>query len=593
MSPHLFRLRSRRFWRRQTSHVEDLSHAAGQQLEQNFLARVGRLRKVWRFVAAWTLLLVFVGVGVLAQLSNLKSYYQRLEPVPGGIYSEGLAGTFTTANPLYAVSDVDTSVSTLLFAGLLTYDNSNQLVGDLADWWRANDTGTVYTVHLRPNLTWQDGKPLTSADVVFTYQTIQDPDVQSPLFSSWQGVTVAAVDSRTISFTLPNPLSSFPYSLTNGIVPQHILQGISAVDLRSAGFNTEDPIGSGPFAWGSLGITGSGDSLEEQITLTPFSHYWSGPPKLTSFNLYAFANTNNLIQAYESHEIMAVVGLDSVPDFVRKDSSSYVYNVSLTAGVYVFFKTSSGLFADAKVRQALTMASNRGAVIARLGYPARAVDEPILKDQLGYNPVYAQATNLIDQAKALLDADGWVVGAGGVRSKAGQDLTFTLSLPSNPEYNTVADTLRDEWRAVGADIQVASLPAADFQGALAQHAYDAVLYGISIGADPDVFVYWDSSQADPRSANRLNFSEYKSSVADLALETARTRLDPSLRAAKYRSFLQAWQRDAPALGLYQPRLLIISHSPIYGIGDGAINADAGRYRSVSDWTIHLGWVTNP
>ncbi len=80
-------------------------------------------------------------------------------------------------------------------------------------------------------------------------------------------------------------------------------------------------------------------------------------------------------------------------------------------------------------------------------------------------------------------------------------------------------------------------------------SYDALLYGISIGVDPDVFVYWHTSQNDPRS-NRLNFSEYSSKAADEGLESGRTRTDAGLRTIKYRPFLQAWQRDLPALGLY-------------------------------------------
>ena len=146
-------------------------------------------------------------------------------------------------------------------------------------------------------------------------------------------------------------------------------------------------------------------------------------------------------------------------------------------------------------------------------------------------------------------------------------------------------------RAAGVDVQLALQPAADFQGALSSHAYDAILYGISIGVDPDVFVYWDSSQADVRSTNRLNFSEYKSTAADVALEAGRTRLDNQLRSAKYKVFLQTWQKDAPALALYQPRLLYISHTVVYGLTDASINSDAARLNNVQDWMIHVGWVT--
>jgi len=130
----------------------------------------------------------------------------------------------------------------------------------------------------------------------------------------------------------------------------------------------------------------------------------------------------------------------------------------------------------------------------------------------------------------------------------------------------------------------------DLQNTVAFHTYDALLYGISIGVDPDVFVYWDSSQANPQSSIWLNLSEYKSSAADEALEGGRTVFDPALRAAKYQSFLQAWQTEAPALGLYQPRFLYITREPVAGLTEHTINSAADRFDNVVNWEILTGKV---
>ncbi len=205
----------------------------------------------------WLSLLVLLISIVVIQTRALAGYYQTLQPVPGGTFTEGILGDFTNANPLYATGPVDSAVSKLLFSGLLTYNDQNQLVGDLAQSWSVDATGRIYTVNLKPGLTWQDGQPLTSADVVFTYDMIQNPDAQSPLLASWRGVQVAAPNPLTVTFTLPNPLTAFPYSLTNGIVPEHLLGSIPPVELRSAAFNTSDPIGSGPFAWQTIQVLGT------------------------------------------------------------------------------------------------------------------------------------------------------------------------------------------------------------------------------------------------------------------------------------------------------------------------------------------------
>lgn len=587
VSPHLLKLRIRRAWRRSLL----LVRGTGDSFEKNLLGRLGRLQQVWKFVLGWLAAFALVTTALTVQILALRPLYQVWAPVPGGRFSEGIAGSFTTANPLYAVSDADATVSRLIFAGLLTYDKDNTLVGDMAESWSADPSGKVYTVRLRPNLFWQDGQPVTADDVVYTYKTIQNPDARSPLLSSWQNVTVAAVDDHVVTFTLPNPLSSFPSSLTNGIIPKHILESVNAVDLRSIGFNTAQPVGSGPFRWGSIGVSGIGDKTEAQINLLPFSRYWAGEPKLTNLTVSIFADQDAMIQAYANQQLTAVAGLESIPTSLQK-SRSVAYNLPLSAGVFVFFRPDGPALSDSKVRQALTLAVDRATVIKALDYPAQAVDEPLLEGQLGYDPALRQVTGNLAQAKATLDAAGWQVGAHGMRSKNGHDLTFTLSVPDSQEYKAVAYSLRKQWLAAGANVQLIVQQASDFQGNLSQHSYEAVLYGVSIGQDPDVFVYWDSSQNDQRSPTRLNFAEYKSTAADLALEAGRTRLDPLIRAAKYHAFLQAWQQDSPALALYQPRFLYLSHVPVAGLYDHmTINNDADRFRNVQNWMIDHGWVT--
>ena len=139
-------------------------------------------------------------------------------------------------------------------------------------------------------------------------------------------------------------------------------------------------------------------------------------------------------------------------------------------------------------------------------------------------------------------------------------------------------------------MQAALQQTTDFQSSVETHAYSALLYTISIGPDPDVYAYWSSTQADPRSSNRLNFSEYKSTVADVALEGGRTRQDPTVRALKYKPFLKAWQEDAPAIALYQPKILYISRGFVQGLDEHSINTDADRYYSVTNWAVKIGQI---
>jgi peptide/nickel transport system substrate-binding protein len=586
------RLRLRRVFRRRQKQVETATQQAEENFENNLIARFDRLLGVKRFTIGWLSLVLLLMFCTVVQTLALSKYYQTVQPVPGGIYNEGIVGTYSNANPIYATGNVDTAVSRLLFAGLLKYDDENMLIGDLASGYNVDPTERIYTVTLKPGLTWHDGKPLTATDVVFTYKTMQNPDANSPHLPSWQGVTIAAADSLTVKFTLPNSLSSFPHSLTTGILPQHILGSLAVNQLRTADFNTISPVGSGPFAWQALqaSSTTANDKSTTFIALKPFENYHDGQPKLDGFVVRAYATKEAMIEAFSSREIHAMAGLSGLPE--QFGTSVHEYSFPSTAALMTFFKTSEGILSDVQIRQALVKGVNTAEIIRGLPYKTKAVREALLVGQLGYDSKYHQSSYDPTAANTQLDAAGWVRNDKGQRTKNGQPLTFRIYAEETVENAYVLKELAKYWKALGIAAVPTPQPLSDFQTTLEFHTYDALLHGISIGPDPDVYAYWDSAQADIRASNRLNFSEYKSVVADASLEAGRTRLDPTLRTVKYKAFLQAWQKDAPALGLYQPRFLYVTRAPVAGLVTHPLNTDTDRYNSVQTWQIYTAKVTN-
>ncbi len=317
----------------------------------------------------------------------------------------------------------------------------------------------------------------------------------------------------------------------------------------------------------------------------PNKYYTGGKPKLDGFIVRAFHNQEALIKSFNKQELDGVVGFNKIPDEIAKNSKVRQYSFPLTSQTMIFLKSGAGPLAEAPVRKALVMATNVPDIVGGLGYPAQTVDEPVLRSQPGYDKALVQLGFNQAEANRLLDAAGWVKGADGIRQKAGKPLTFRLITESTPEYAYITGKLQNEWRAVGVNAQFILEPAADLQTSLAFHTYDALLYGISVGVDPDVLAYWHSSQADIRSANRLNFAEYKSKVADNALEAGRTRSDRLLRAIKYRPFIEAWRNDVSAIGLYQPRFLYITRQSVAGLTEHTINTPIERYSNVHAWMI--------
>ncbi len=301
-----------------------------------------------------------------------------------------------------------------------------------------------------------------------------------------------------------------------------------------------------------------------------------------------FHDQTQLIKSFDRGELDGVSGLQTAPSAAPAIKT---YSLPLTAGKYVFFKTSAGVLGDVAVRKALVQAVDTNQLITGLDYPVIPVREPLLTGQLGFDAADEQLGFNLTAATQALQADGWVLGANGIRSKAGQPLSFKLTAADTPDNHYLTAALQKAWRSIGVDAQIILQDPGDMQNTVAFHTYDALLYSISIGVDPDVFVYWDSSQANVGSA-WLNFSEYKSSVADEALEAGRTRTDPALRVIKYKPFLNAWQSDAPALGLYQPRFLYLTREPVFGLDEHTINAATDRFDNVQNWEIRQANVTD-
>lgn len=586
MIDRVTKLRWRRRLRSGQRQVEDLGSQAEQGLEQHLIKRMSRLGRVRRFIATWVALLVLIFGGLFIQIRKLQGYYLTSQPAPGGIYNEGILGSFTNANPIYAVGSVDSSVSRLVFSGLFKFNDKNQLEGDLAKSYTVDERGTTYTVTLKDNLQWQDGAPLTAEDIVFTYATIQNPDTKSPLASSWQGIKVSAVNKKTVTFVLPSILSAFPYSMTNGIIPKHVLGKVSPDQMRSVLFNTNNPIGSGPFKWDAIEIVGNQDEDREQrIALKPNDTYVNGKPKLDSFVIRSFANEVKMRGAFKKGELNGVVGFSKMPKDLLEDNSVRAYNIPLNSQVLIFLKTTTPIFGDQKVRQAVAYGLNTGMVRVAADTPVLPSDSPLLSNQLGYDKSLTQKTADPGQASKLLDEAGWKLNETGRRVKDGKELTFALTTQSDPTYEAVAKNIKKQLDTLGITMEIVTLKDNELQSALAVHDYDSLLYGISLGPDPDVFAYWHSSQADLRSPSHLNFSEYKSTAADKSLEAGRTRNDPATRAIKYRPFLDNWAKDVPAVALYQPRFLYVVREPLANFNPTRMNSGTDRYNEVNRWMI--------
>jgi peptide/nickel transport system substrate-binding protein len=584
------KLRWRRLLRRRQRQVEGIGQATDQHLERHFFRRLSKLIEVRRFVFGWVTLVIIMGVAVLVQANSLRGAYQTFGPIDGGTLNEGVVGKYSNASPLYATGAVDSAVSKLIFAGLFKYDQNNNLQPSLAEKYEIDTSETKYTVTLKPDLVWHDGEKLTSEDVVFTYQMIQNPDARSFLQASWRGITIEAPDDRTVVFTLPSALSAFPQSLTTGIVPKHILESTPPEQLRSSDFNAIKPVGAGPFKFDAVEIEKiSSDQRRQRIGLVANEDYEAGKPKLDGYVIHTYDDQKELEQAYLDKKISAMAGLANLPDSLERSLDTVEFSLPVAGQTMVFFKTTKPPLTDSAVRQALVLGSDRQQIINSTGLALVPSDSPLLRSHLGYDKKLIQKTSNPDEARKILDKAGWKVDqSSGIRKKANKELKFKLYSEANSEYASVTQSLQKQWRDIGANIEVILQSSDDLQSTVSSHNYSALLYPISTGIDPDVYAYWHSSQGDIRSSSRLNFSEYKSPQVDNALEAGRSRSDPAVRAVKYQPFLKSWLADNPALTLYQPRYLFVAREPFHNFQNKALVSPADRYNGVENWMIREG-----
>lgn len=574
--------------RKRRKNIDELSTVTENTIERHFFRRLSNLSRVKRFVIGWIALMILLLLVGVFQIGFLRSKYQNLYYVPGGTFKEGVLGTYTNANPIYASGSVDSSVSKLIFSGLFAYDSNQKLAPDLAQKMTIDKTEKIYTVTLKPNLYWHDGQPLTSQDVVFTFKTIENPNAKSPLLPSWQGIKVQSKDSRTVIFTLPSSLSSFPDSLTTGIIPKHLLQSVAPDQLRSNDFNTIRPVGSGPFKYDTVEVIQKDQTDEKrvQIGLIANDGYYNGIPGIRHYVISAYRDQTELLKAYKSKKVDAISQLGTIRQEYNTDSQTNVYSVPIAGQTMVFFKNSQEILSDPKVRKALVLGANRQKLVESTGQVLKGSNEPLLISQIGYNKKYAQKTGHANVAGKILEGAGWKMDpAKGIRTKKGSELRIKLYGLSTDEYSLVANELKKEWAAIGVGLEINLQNEEELKDTVSSHSYDVLLSTISIGADPDVFAFWHSSQADVRSKSRLNFSEYKSREADASLEAGRSRSNSKIRAVKYQGFLKAWNQDNPALAIYQPNYTFIVRSPFTGFNNKSLTSPIDRYSDVEKWLI--------
>ncbi len=564
------------------------------------ISRWDNLRIVREQIAGWLILMTCLIIFAFVQIAVYGQSNSTSAPIAGGTYAEGVVGKIDTISPLYAATDRERSVSRLVYSGLFDYDQTGNLRPELASSYSISDDGKTYTVKLRSNVRWSDGKTFGADDVVSTVNLMKNAIVDSVLNSSWKSIEIKKIDDQTVAFGLKSPLASFPFALTFGVLPHHIMKEVAPATVRSFSIEDVDKIvGTGPFVYSSSEALANGHSI---LHFSANSNYFRGKPRLSVFNVQTYESSDKLLEGFKAKEANAAASLSvsSAEKSLTIKNSRLVQN-PLADGVFALFNNSRPVTGDQTVREALRLAIDRDTLrkravssgddtVGKLATP-NALETPMISQSVKGLGALKQPSYDVKAAAEKLDAAGWKLNANKQREKDGSIMSLEIVTIKGADYEVTAKRIADAWRQLGIEVNLTLAdPSNAQQNYFITRSYDVLVYQIHLGADPDVYAYWGSSQA---SAYGLNLANYKSTISDLAMTNARSQTDQTKRDARYIDFAKRWIADVPAIALYQPNTYYLKTAESRSIDSNLQVVDpTSRFSDVSSWTVKFGQLKN-
>ncbi len=498
----------------------------------------------------------------------------------GGTISVGMPSDFQPINSITAGDQYTIElINYALFTPLIQYDDKLGVRPYLAERWEM--TPNDITFHLRRDVKWHDGQPVTAEDVKFTFDAAKDPAAGSLVGSAYlaQVQTAEMVDSFTIRFTFVQPHAQALEDFWWAPMPKHLLQNVSPAEMRSAGFNRQ-PIGSGPYRFSQW-------QANQRLIVErnpAFPEALGGAPSIDRIVFRIIPEASTMLTELTTGGVDVDVPLP--PDQVKQAQGNDQLQVFAFPGkavYYIGWNNARPPFNSAAVRRALGMAVNRQEIIDALlfgqGTPATSTVPP-------WHPLFPKdaptPTYDVNGAAQLLEQEGWRDGNGdGIREKSGRPLRFTLMTSDRALNRSVVEVLQSQLKKVGADAQIRVL---EFQTMLAQHKsrdFDAVftswvLDNFQMASAPAALFHSRLAQTE-QSTNRsaVNIPEL-----DQLIERASAATDETQAHAIWRSMTEVLEREQPVTFVYWLNETAAARRSLRNV----IMDQRGELVSIGEWT---------
>lgn len=484
------------------------------------------------------------------------AFAQSPPAAPKGQVIIGLTQEPTVFNPLMAGIEVDESIWMQIFSPLWVASPEGELQPRLATEipTEANggiaEDGLLWTIKLRDDVKWHDGKPFTAEDVKYSLELVNTPNFRAGTRQGHDLITEIVVKGpHELTWRMKKPYAPyFALLCSTYIVPKHLLS--VAPDPNTAFAN--GPVGTGPFVWSERV---SGDS----ITLTANPDYFGDGPYLERAIFKYIPQATALYAQFRTGQIDITIGTGIPANYFKEASGLAGFKVEAVPNAsleIVMPNLENPALKDKVVRQALFAAIDKESIIDAIYY---GLHHPTVS--FAPRESWAYDTNLkphvfdIDAANEMLEAAGWEMGSDNVRVKDGVRLEFDVSTTTGSALREQAQQLMIQvWEQIGAKAKIDNKPAAVIWGDFyRQSQFQTLLVGTAFrtGTDPDPSNRFLSTAIPAQGGAGGNYMQWKNEEADKLMIEGIATFDQARRKAIYSRLQEIVREELPILPIYQ------------------------------------------
>jgi peptide/nickel transport system substrate-binding protein len=439
----------------------------------------------------------------------------------------------------------------------------------LAESYEFSEDHLRLTFHLRNDVVWSDGVKTTAEDVLFTWQAQTDPDIAWPFVDSKRRITkVEVLDETTVRFHFSEVYSVQLNDANLGVIlPKHVWGRLPFAEWKdNSDWFVENLVVNGPFnleAWepGQRVVLGRNESYFE--------------PNLPKVDRIVFEITRDS----QSQLAKLRSGHAHMVEYVNPpDASQVVAHPELRLETFIprfFFSamwnTSRPFFAEKEVRQALTLAIDRQAIIETLhfGYGALA-HSPFPSNSWPHNKAIEPWPYDPQRARELLASKGWIDHDGdGIIDRDGQPFRFELMTNSeNSLRRDLTVMMQEQLRLVGIAAEPRNMEFNALLAPLSRHEFDAVVTGVAMDTSFNARFYFHTDAIK----DGYNWGMFDNPEVDRLIDEIAVQIDPQVIKPLFDRLQEILHDEQPVTYLYEGRRLVGIHESLHDVGANAISS---------------------